>query len=752
MKNICLITLFLSIGISQSKVNVNNLIKYGDKYFKENDDRPFSGIVFDLSKGTGKKILEYKMTNGARNGYYREWYPDGSAKIKGRYLNGKRNGPMTYWHDNGEKYKDVKYKDGKPDGKWIEWLNGEVIDIQYYNNGIQDHFYFDSKDVDNHLEYAKSIIKDYACIYNGSSPIYEIVGYPEGPNRSFSNEQIEEYDTYLKNKLQRERNSDRFASEETMMEAAYDLLISASKRYPLNPEIWFLLGEVNDEILSLNSDNELSPNPMLVPNFDLTKERASYYAKVLKMSPYFDVSRYSKKDYNGFFVVGHYSKIWAAYGNLAYAYNYQGKPDSAMIAYEMGLATQAYEHPLFEWGRNILRDCEPNAILFTNGDNDTYPLLYLQDVEGFRGDVAVVNLSLLNTPWYIKQWRDKRDGELNFINLNDKQIDRLTSSLQRWEKRKVQVPVSNDPKNGKGYIEWEIEPTFAGQAIRVQDMMIMRIINDASWQVPIYFTITIPQKNRIGLDNYLDMQGMTFQLKSHETSPVDADKLYENLMEKYTYRMIEHPISMKMTQVQRLFQNYRSAFMQLALTYYIDYNNQLKRDISENELDDLKERIILVLNKMGQEIPTNTIPIQSEDLHYQVARIYGDLGEKESMRGIMEELLVREDGKPLNRVDYANTFYRELYDANRAIEILEEMNKNFLEIEDIISSKGFGENSIQKSEWNGWEKSFPEIISSLVYIYRENNRLAEAEVLLSEWIDRNPNDDNAKELLEEIKN
>ena len=99
-------------------------------------------------------------------------------------------------------------------------------------------------------------------------------------------------------------------------------------------------------------------------------------------------------------------------------------------------------------------------------------------------------------------------------------------------------------------------------------------------------------------------------------------------MEKYTYRMIEHPISMNMTQVQRLFQNYRSAFIQLAVTYYIDYTNQLKRDISEDELDDLKERIILVLNKMEQKIPTNTIPIQSEDLHYQVARIYGDLGEK----------------------------------------------------------------------------------------------------------------------------
>ena len=59
-----------------------------------------------------------------------------------------------------------------------------------------------------------------------------------------------------------------------------------------------------------------------------------------------------------------------------------------------------------------------------------------------------------------------------------------------------------------------MKPTYGGQALRVQDMMIMRIINDAAWKVPIYFAVTVSQQNRIGLDKYLDMQGLTFQLKS----------------------------------------------------------------------------------------------------------------------------------------------------------------------------------------------------------------------------------------------
>ena len=76
---------------------------------------------------------------------------------------------------------------------------------------------------------------------------------------------------------------------------------------------------------------------------------------------------------------------------------------------------------------------------------------------------------------------------------------------------------------------------------------------------------------------------------------------------------------------------------------------------------------------MEQNIPGNTISIQSEDLHYQVARIYGDLDEKESMKNIMEKLVNRENGRPLNRVEYANTFYKELEDTDRALMILEDM-------------------------------------------------------------------------------
>jgi len=400
--------------------------------------------------------------------------------------------------------------------------------------------------------------------------------------------------------------------------------------------------------------------------------------------------------------------------------------------------------------------------------------------------VAVVNLSLLNTPWYIKQQRDNRPKETRFINLTDAQIDKYTSRLTEWKKQKIQVPVFGDPENEDGYIEWELKPTYGGRALRVQDMMILRIIKDSAWRVPIYFAVTVSQNNRIGLDQYLDMQGLTFQLKSHKTDPIDVDRMYDNLMTDvgsnvwstefdqadfnnpedldylnwtrdyqpgYMFRNLGNKDVFLNKQTKRLLQNYRSAYMQLTVSYYMDYQREdrKKKNKDEEKLADLRTKVIDTLNKMNQNIPDETIPIQSEDLHYQVARIYGDLGEKESMKSIMNKLVNRKNGRPSNRVEYANLFYKELDDPATAIEILEKMRIQFLQMEGMVKTRGFGNKSVTENDWSRWQKAFPELVSSLVYIYRKNDQLTDAELVLSDWVDRNPSDKNAQKILEEIR-
>ena len=431
----------------------------------------------------------------------------------------------------------------------------------------------------------------------------------------------------------------------------------------------------------------------------------------------------------------------------------------------------------------IVISCGPNGIIFTNGDNDTFPLWYLQEVENVRKDVAVVNLSLLNTPWYIKQWKEARPADTKFINLSDNQVDAITSRLQRWEEKKVQVPVKNDPQNDKGYIEWTLKPTFAGQALRVQDIMILRIIKDANWKVPIYFAVTVSQSNRIGLDSYLDMQGLTFQLKSHKTDPVDQKMMYKNLMTQigpdkwstdfsigefrrddknnyndwsrdykpgYMFRNLGNDKIYYNDQIIRLLQNYRSAYMQLAVTYYMDYQNEKrKKDPDDILLSNLSSKSVAVLDQMRFNIPEESIPITSEDLHYQVARLYGDLDRKDSMKDILEDLIIMEGVSPTNKVEYANVYYRELDDAETAIGILSDLQNDYFKIENLIKIQGMS--SIPTNSWKRWQKAFPDIVSSLVYIYKSTNQNNEAEGALVEWLSRFPNDSNAKKLLEEVR-
>ena len=437
----------------------------------------------------------------------------------------------------------------------------------------------------------------------------------------------------------------------------------------------------------------------------------------------------------------------------------------------------------WDYSYNILQSVGPNGILFTNGDNDTFPLWYLQEVENIRKDVAVVNLSLLNTPWYIKQWKEARSSDTKFINLSDDQVDAITSRLQRWEEKKVQVPVQNDPENDQGFIEWNLKPTFAGQALRVQDIMILRIIKDANWKVPIYFAVTVSQSNRIGLDSYLDMQGLTFQLKSHKTTPVDQEMMYKNLMTKigtdnwstdfdvtgfrddeessyaswsrdyrpgYMFRNLGNEKIYYNDQIIRLLQNYRSAYMQLAVTYYMDYQKEKRKKVPDAYLlADLSSKSVAVLDQMRFNIPEGIIPITSEDLHYQVARLYGDLNRKDSMEDILEDLIAMEGVAPSNKVEYANVYYRELDDSETAVNILSGLQNEYFKIENIVKVKGFS--SISNSSWKKWQKAFPDIVSSLVYIYKSTNQNNAAEGVLVDWISRFPDDTNAKKLLEEVR-
>lgn len=239
----------------------------------------------------------------------------------------------------------------------------------------------------------------------------------------------------------------------------------------------------------------------------------------------------------------------------------------------------------WDYSYNTLVSCEENAILFTNGDNDTFPLWYLQEVEGIRKDVRIVNLSLLNTDWYIKQMRDMHPKVP--MRVNDLMLEQV--GPQPWETTEVSLKVPQEvslkalrdqnptaspiemdlPKE----ISFTVKPTLKFRQydlLRVQDYMILNILTANQWKRPVYFATTVPTSNLVGgLQDYMRMDGLVMRVvptKNWEYSPAILE---ENLVNKYQYRFNDPNVYYNKQTIQ-LVQNYRTAFLTLAATFARD--------------------------------------------------------------------------------------------------------------------------------------------------------------------------------------
>lgn len=359
----------------------------------------------------------------------------------------------------------------------------------------------------------------------------------------------------------------------------------------------------------------------------------------------------------------------------------------------------------WDYSYNILQTCEPNAIIFTNGDNDTFPLWYLQEVEGIRKDVTVANLSLLNTEWYIRQLKESRPPGERFVTLTDDQIrgrtpiainpatgEDLYLRLSRWKETTVSIPVTNDPENPEGKITWKVKPTM-GQGIRVQDLMIIHIMNESKWRYPIYFAVTVSPKNRIGLDPYLNMEGLAFRLKSHQVSNsgvpgIDFARLKENIatvvnhdswspdyQPGYKYRNLDNPDVYYNPNIIKLLQNYRSAFLQLSGNEFRSYR---KRMTDASATDDDRERArreALEILELGNTLmPTDVIPVANEEMIFRTGQLHHDLGQVEKAKDILWDLHTSQ------RPEIVASLLRIYEDGghwSQAIDLLERWQKKF---------------------------------------------------------------------------
>ena len=221
----------------------------------------------------------------------------------------------------------------------------------------------------------------------------------------------------------------------------------------------------------------------------------------------------------------------------------------------------------YDYAHNILETCEPNSILFTNGDNDTFPLWYMQEVEGLRRDVRVVNLSLLNTGWYIKQLRD-REPKID-IKINDEYIDSVLTDTQMvdlyhrlWREPKVPTEYK------KLGLQVEVDSQPGHDLLRIQDLMVIGITYWNQWKRPLHFAITIPHMNHVGLTPYMKMMGMTMKVIPTIEPTSDISTLEQNLFETYQFRSLTDERVYKDENSERLLGNYRACVLHLADRYH----------------------------------------------------------------------------------------------------------------------------------------------------------------------------------------
>ncbi len=243
---------------------------------------------------------------------------------------------------------------------------------------------------------------------------------------------------------------------------------------------------------------------------------------------------------------------------------------------------------------NYLESCAPNAILFTYGDNDTYPLWYAQEVEGIRPDIRLVNLSLFDTDWYINNLKRKvHESEALPITMKESQYVSGVRDVMYFQDYKIEGSVelknivelllSDDPedqlplidgsktnfiptKNLKLTIDKEdvikTGTVKAADSARIAPVMEWRfnknyvtkgtlalfdILAHNNWERPIYFCTTVPTEQFNGLDNYLYNEGMAMRLipfKTDELSDreqaINLDPMYEHVMNKFKWGNIKH--------------------------------------------------------------------------------------------------------------------------------------------------------------------------------------------------------------------
>lgn len=333
-----------------------------------------------------------------------------------------------------------------------------------------------------------------------------------------------------------------------------------------------------------------------------------------------------------------------------------------------------------DFARNLLSSCAPNAILFTGGDNDTFPLWYVQEVEGFRTDVRVCVQTFLGADWYIEQLRRKinqsdalplsldsgnyqlgkneylpfyaipsvKDGinlkeYLELIRQDNKAIQvpltsgEMTSILPSST---VFLPVNTREVSKMNIIQNDMVPYLSdsmswkiGETDLLKgDLVMLDIISSNNWKRPVYFSSTMGSSHNLGLQEYLQLEGYAYRLlpvrvPGASDGYVNTAIMYDNMMNKMQWRGMDNP---------KVYYDdtYRGSPVFTARLSFLRLAQQL---IAEKQLDKARK----VIDKAMSVMPDDTIPYDQVSVGF-IGALF-DVGEGRKALDSARTMAIRSD-------------------------------------------------------------------------------------------------------------